>query len=464
MAKTKKARPRGDTAEAGAGREYLSRRMDVKRATLERKQRKAAGPDEAVGVAERANRDAERTIRLSHDTDEKKDRSKIRLHITKTRREIDVLRARLKAWDGVEEKKKEMEEAERKRKAEEEAADEAAGKKKKKRGRLGPETWKLRGAARPAWEVYDFDTRYVCPHMKAHEDAREKTKRVQNVLSLYRGRFGEERSDEEGPPQPYCRQFLSLLMQLGHLSVEAKKLKSAREAFLECIDLEGTDPNSVVVTMARARLMRMCVEANRPESARRLWERIPHDSTAWVRYSAALIEFVSWSVIEEDGSSRERAEEMLRKAIEANKFCAYYIAFNDTFEKVVEYGDEIEDAEAGTLEEAIEYCHSEQMGFWLGTEGAAEWIREVILRLLHEQNDGNSWVQSTRSYLESWEKDISQIENQLHETKNSDDVNGDENEEPDIVMYAGMFRTAMDMLQDAGEFLKDTASSSEVAG
>lgn len=436
-------------------------------ATLERKRRKAAGPVEAEVVVARADREAERTIRLSHDTSETKDRSKLRLHITKTRREIDVLRARLKAWDATEERKREREEAERRHKAEVEAAEEAASGKKKKSARLGPETWKLRGAARPAWEVYDFDTRYVCPHMKAHEDAEEKAKRVQNVMSLYRGRFGEEPDTEQGedvnsdgPPQPYCRQFLSLLMQLGHLCVEAKKLKSARETFLECIDLEGTDPNSAVVTAARARLMRMYVEANRPESARRLWEQIPHDVSAWVRYSAALIEFVSWKVLGEEGSSAENADGMLRKAIEANKFCAYYIAFHGTFEKVVEYGDEIEDADPGTLEEAIEYCHSEQMGFWVGTEDAVAWVRASLLRILHEPRDSNTWVESTRSHLESWEHDLSKIENPTQAAKkeatganDSSDSEGD-GEEPDVVMYAGMFRTAWDMLQDAGEFLK----------
>ena len=60
---------------------------------------------------------------------------------------------RLSAWDEVSEQlslKKQREEELRKRQLE----DGNPQPPKKKRGRLGPETWKLRGAARPAHEVY----------------------------------------------------------------------------------------------------------------------------------------------------------------------------------------------------------------------------------------------------------------------------------------------------------------------
>jgi hypothetical protein len=69
---------------------------------------------------------------------------------------------RLNAWDEVDEQqsyKRQCEEEKRKRNLEN--GNEPP---QKKRGRLGPETWKLRGAARPAYEVYgeeflDFTTR-----------------------------------------------------------------------------------------------------------------------------------------------------------------------------------------------------------------------------------------------------------------------------------------------------------------
>eukprot|EP00984_Skeletonema_dohrnii_P027287 scaffold16815_cov94-Skeletonema_dohrnii-CCMP3373.AAC.1 len=45
---------------------------------------------------------------------------------------------------------------------------------------------------------------------------------------------------------------------------------------------------------------------------------------------------------------------------------------------------------------------------------------------------------------------------EVNESDNEESSNPDEEdeEEPDSLMYAGMFRTAMDWLQDAGEFLQ----------
>ena len=466
-------------------------------AALEKRLAKRRKKKRRLDTDEDGNLNTYKRTALSHDTADKIDAGKLRLHITKTKRAVEMERDRLRSWDDVEEKKRAAEEERKRREdAERTAAEKANGGslKKKRKGRAGPETWKLRGAARPAWEVYDFDTRYVDPHMKEHEEAMAKASRVRNLLSLYRGRFGEMKGDDDGesdaegtsenpkkttdyPPQPYCRNFLALLMQLGHLCVEAKKFKMAREAFLEVMELEGTGEDSAVVTTARSRLMRMYLEANRPDSARRLWERLPHDNSAWIRYSAALIEFVSWQLLEEEGSSRNSAEDLLCMAIAASPFCAFSIAFHATFERVMEYGDELEDEEPGSLQESIEYTHSEQMGSWLGTEGAVEWMQGVVLRLL---NGGRSAIKSdaadeARTQLQSWEvllgrieEDFEASEKEEEEEEEADDDSNEANdsedynpEEPDMLMYTGMFRTAMDMLTDAGELLRVVELSSD---
>ena len=477
-------------------------------AALEKRLAKRKKKKRRLDTDEDGNLNTYKRTALSHDTADKIDAGKLRLHIAKTKRAVETERDRLRSWDDVEEKKRAAEEERKRREEAERAAAEKANggnPKKKRKGRAGPETWKLRGAARPAWEVYDFDTRYVDPHIKEHEEAMAKASRVRNLLSLYRGRFGEmkgfdddhDESDTESasedakktidyPPQPHCRNFLALLMQLGHLCVEAKKFKMAREAFLEVMELEGTGEDSVVVTTARSRLMRMYLEANRPDSARRLWERLPHDNSAWIRYSAALIEFVSWRLLEEDGSSRSSAEDLLCMAIAASPFCAFSIAFHATFERVMEYGDELEDEEPGSLQESIEYTHSEQMGSWLGTEGAVEWMQGVVLRLL---NGGRSAIKSdaadeARTQLQSWEALLGRIEEDFeasekekekekeadvdnNEAKEEEEENDTEDynpEEPDLLMYTGMFRTAMDMLTDAGELLRVVELSSDEEG
>ena len=410
----------------------------------------------------------ERSIHLSHDNFEKKEESKLRLHISKTKREIEALRTRLRAWDEIEEQlehRKKMQLEEKQRNKKEDISNTEM--KKKRNKRLGPETWKLRGAARPAYEVYDFDTRYVDPHMKAHEEAKAKATRVINVFHLCKGHFGKQKDDYDIDEKTEklsellletCRAFLSLSMQAALLNLEAKKFKSAREHFIEIIELEGYSSLNPT-TNARCRLMRMYLEANRPDSARRLWEKIPSIYTSvWIRYSAALLEFVSWKILAEEGSTEESAKSMLVNAIKANIFCAYCIAFYDTFEKVMECTEDIEDAPDGSLEQAIEYFSSEQLGSWVGTEGAIIWIRKTLVEALSRDSKQNSEL---NIHDIEWEQKINRIEMEYETISRQNEIEEDESvddslnnpEEPDIVMFAGMFRVGMDMISDSGALL-----------
>jgi hypothetical protein len=429
---------------------------------------------------------ARRSAFLTRGSKEKKEEGKLRLHIKRIQKQMDNLRERLERWDDVEENRL----AKLAIKEEEKRKEDELNPPVKKKGRKGPETWKLKGAARPAWQVYDFDTRYVCPHIKAHEDHKIKTKRLRNIFSIFKGRFGEE-ADEI--PQPHCRAFLSLLMQLGNLAMRANQQKTSRKAFLECMELDSEENP---VTPARCQLMRLYVDANHPGSARRLWEKLPpNDPAVWIRYSAALIEFVSWTHLQEEGSSQESAELLLSRAIRANVFCAYYLAFHDTFNDVMDYVEEIEDADEGRpLEEAIEYCNSEQMGAWQGTEGAVEWVRDVVLKAIHSHSDEDGELELSPSDLE-WRGKLAKLKEEYEanakeaetsdetnddedgaigeeEAENSDEINEDEDEDDDeangeteesndsdeedesvvnVAMYAGMFETGMEMLEEAGK-------------
>merc|ERR1712174_10313 len=118
-----------------------------------------------------------------------------------------------------------------------------------------------------------------------HQDARTKALRCRNVLILCKGKFGNE--NDKDVPQPFCREYLSLLMQLGNLCMHSQQIKNARKYFLDCMEL---DSSVHPITPARCQLMRLYLEANRPDSARRLWERLsPTDPAVWIRYSAVLV-------------------------------------------------------------------------------------------------------------------------------------------------------------------------------
>ena len=433
------------------------------------------------------------TFKLTHDSQEKREASKLRLNITKVERDIQRLRPRLERWDDVEEKERLEKEAEEERKRQEGP--------QKKKGRLGPETWKLKGAARPAWQVCEFDVRYECPHQKAHDNSKEKAKRVRNLPALYKGKFGQDFGNQEDLSYPQRRQFLALLMQWGLLTMEAKKYKTARLAFLECLDLDGVvNP----ITDARCHLMRLYLEVNRPQSVYQLWttrlapalEKNKHnykETSAVVLYSVALVEYIRWKDFGE--GSRKQAEASLARAFCGNILCGYYVAFCEFFHQHMEYTDEIDQAEHtghNALADAIEYCDSEQMGMWMGTDGAVEWVQETLLRGLHgQQLAGGSlsladleWSPTLIRVEEEFKAQQQQQQQQQEEEENEEDreqsqdgtedgsggedsSKGDDNDDDDdnneedddnhhvdILMYAGMYKTTMEMLYESGALSK----------
>lgn len=429
-------------------------------------------PTTSQKISKKAKGGYDRSIHLSHDNCEKKQQTRLRLHISKVKRKIQILRERLEAWDELEELRKSNEEKLKQRKEEEEHMD--GNTRKKKRGRLGPETWELRGAARPAYLVYDFDTRYIDPHLKAHEDAREKAKRIVNAFHVCKGNFGQVTTDlggNEGESEgnfatselllQTCRSFLSHSMQLALLNLEAKKFKCARLSLMEVVELEGKAALTPF-TNARCRLMRLCIEANRPDSARKLWERLPSNySSVWIRFSAALMEYVSWNILNEQGSTKDTADGFLLEAVRGNVFCAYYIAFHETFDQVFEYTEDIEDADNGSLAQAIEYCNSEQMGSWVGTEGAVDWIRSAIVHALHTapvngihesvlRRTDVEWASRLMKMEAEYENMEAERESVTKDSSCNDGAEMDDDKAFDLLMFSGMFRTGMDMLSDTG--------------
>lgn len=414
-------------------------------------------------ILTKSDKQITRTALLSHDTYEKRSSLKLKLHLVKVKRQVTQLKERLQTWDSVAEK------------AEENRLAKIAAAPPKKKGRLGPETWKLRGAARPSWEVNEFDTRYVCPHRKAHEDAAEKHQRTQNLLAQYKGQLALVAETDE------CRDYLGLVMQWGHLSAENKQFKSAREAFLEVMELEG---DTEVITTAREDLMRLYLQLNRHDAAQRLGqERLLEDTSTLIRYSAAWV-----STKLKNGT----VQDAMVRAIRCNPFCAYYLAFYDTFSGVMEYTEEMEEAEdqpQSTFEEALEYCTPDTAKKWKAT-GADVILRKLLKGCL--QGDASSplaqndlkWEERLTKIVQEYESrqsaaalleesDTTEPQEEQEESQEeqaepqeeqdySDDSESNEEEdaEPlDLTMYAGMFRTAMEMLEEAGEVRKPLAAA-----
>ena len=443
-----------------------------------------------------------RTAVLTHETQEKKDAMKLKLHIEHSKRQLQTLHQRLRNWDPQEEAIKYQKALEEAAKAEQEALQSVDEKKRRRRRRKGPETWKLRGAARPAHEVYDFDTRYVDPHIKAHEQAQAKARRSLNLLVMGKGHFGSPtlssqipslvcRPDSSSsvtsetmdvdPSLDLRRDYLSLKMQLGHLSQQAKHFKTARECFLECIDLEGSgadDDN--FVTTAREDLMKLYMHLGRHKAALRLGEQLVTKSNfvntpVWILYSLALVSFLLQKNETGQKEATDEKDDMIRNdctkrymqmAIKSNPFCAYYLAFYDTFASVMEYTDDVHDAEEGpqtSFEEAIEYCSSGQAELWCKSE-ANEVLRTLLVQAKQTKIATNEEALSSEDV--GWEEKLSRIEEHYDALDNTkaEEMDGEDGDghgdapdsdaaldQLDVRMYAGMFRTAIEMIESAGQ-------------
>jgi len=424
---------------------------------------------------------ADRTALLTHDTREKRNGIKLQLHVRQTQRHVEALRNRLRNWDPVEEaaqvKKREEEEEEAQRRQQQLQEEPTT---KKKRGRKGPETWKLRGAARPAHEVYDFDTRYVDPHLAAHKQAREKAQRRQNLLHP---RLFDPHTI------PACREYLGLLMQLGHICAEARQYKSAREAWLECLELDNnndndskTDHPNAPLTSARDALMRLYLQLHRYEAAHQLGQRFAQDDSVWMRYHAALaashlVEHRQKKKVDDDEQQVDKDESLqlttiVAQAVQSNIFCAYYLAHYDTFANVMECTEDLEDADhepQTSLEEAIEYCNDNDSSaalLWRQNPRALATLRSV----LHHGGgcDGSPPLLSTTDL--DWDARLTKIEDEFHQRQRQQSSEEDESADGggcgasllvDLGMYARQFRTAMEMIGDAGDLSAAAAASAQ---
>lgn len=361
-----------------------------------------------------------RRRKLTHETREKRDHIRLKLHITKVNRELAKLKERLERWDDVEEKRKITESK---------LKEEEAQKPKSTKVRKGPETWQLRGAARPASEVYDFDVRYEDPHIEALDKAKERASRQVNLLAKYRGFFSQS---THVPPQG--REYLSLLMQRGHLSRENRQFKTAREAWLECIDLEGDEP----ITTARDDLMRMYMDLRKRPAALRLGERFAEDQSTWIRFSTAL------AALQEEAPG---ASLHLESAIRSNVLCAYYLAYYETFHDIMEYTEEIEESDdpQSSLEEAIEYCSCSAKDWTKGNHHLC--VRDAIQRALESLHE------NLRPIDVDWKERLEQLHKDWMSRTGTakikdDDPLGPEKGEVDLGMFIGMYRTAMEIVEE----------------
>lgn len=196
-----------------------------------------------------------------------------------------------------------------------------------------------------------------------------------------------------------------------------------------CMSLDTDDS-----MRSREGLTCVLVDEGRGAEARELIDKFKGENSAVLAYCQVIIEYVSWEVLEEEGSSEEVVREAFLKAFKLNPFIAVFIAGHETFFQVVEYIEEIREPVAGSIEEAFLYC-SQNIGVWLDTVGAYSWIEKELAEL--PEPVATEKDVSEEMYLGMYQTAVEMHKEALAEAEanSDDDVDADEFDdyEPDDI-------------------------------
>ncbi|CAM9622638.1 unnamed protein product [Chrysoparadoxa australica] len=219
--------------------------------------------------------------------------------------------------------------------------------------------WKLRGAARPASEVF-------APPENPHE---KLIGSGEDLFESQAGRFWEKEQ---------CREYLRLLRDKGEAQRRGGKPKAAIESLKKCLELDPLDN-----VMARRALVLCYMDTSEADQARKLLEKFPEDTSCAVCYSLAAIEYISFYLLQEEGSSANSAEAALSRAHDSNPFVAWQLAHLDIFNQVVEHVEDMDKSPLeGSVEEAIAYSYWD-MGLWDDLDGVCDWVRDWLAKHGH---------------------------------------------------------------------------------
>jgi len=230
-----------------------------------------------------------------------------------------------------------------------------------RKGPKPPSEWKLTGAARPAALLAKIAAGEL------DECGNEFPKPVE-TFDLYE----QERKQGKLAEHNDTKEYIGLLQQLAAACCEAGMPDRGIKNYELCMSLDKTDSFH-----SREGLACALVDEGRGAEARALIEEHKDENSAVLAYCMVIIEYVSWEVLEEEGSSEEVVQAAFRKAFALNPFMAVVIACHETFFQVMEYVDEIKDPKRGSIEEAFVYA-SQNMSVWMDTVGAYQWVEKEL--------------------------------------------------------------------------------------
>ncbi|KAF1315717.1 hypothetical protein FI667_g15852, partial [Globisporangium splendens] len=292
-----------------------------------------------------------------------------------------------------------------------------------RKGPTPPSEWKLKGAARPAALL----ARIAAGELDEHGDELKKPIETYNLYeaTLKGGNFSTHAE---------TREYLRIMKQLAEACCNAGMPDRGIKHYETCMQLDTDDS-----MRSREGLTCVLVDEGRGAEARELIDKFRGEASAVLAYCQVILEYVSWEVLEEEGSSEEVVREAFLKAFKLNPFIAVFIAAHETFFQVVEYVDDIKEPKPGSVEEAFLYC-SQNIGVWLDTVGAFAWIEKELAELpepVPTENDVSEemYLGMYQTAVEMLKEELAEREWEEHESNSDDEVDGDEFDdyEPDDI-------------------------------
>lgn len=179
------------------------------------------------------------------------------------------------------------------------------------------------------------------------------------------------------------RPFLKMLRDASDACRAAGKADEAVKFLRELERLDSADTMDV-----RPALVLGLLDADADEDgaalAREILDRHSEDQRTVLQYSRALIEYIGWRLLEEDGCTEQTASAALTAAIASNPFAAIFIAHSDAFVKFVDPG-EVDSkigtgnssVNQGTVEEAFRYG-VDGLSCWRDADASTGWVLQHL--------------------------------------------------------------------------------------
>ena len=219
-------------------------------------------------------------------------------------------------------------------------------------------------------------------HASSHDKEEDKlsnrlrlrVKRLRRLIDQAKQRGGTAISNGEVvSAAEMCCELGGVLMAMGKSRQATAQFKAA---------IAACDASAASSISARQQLIVVYMDEAEAAHARALADQFPDDRSCAFEFTRALLNFLAWSVLAEEGYSEAMATASLCAAISANPWAALFMVHADVFTRIVDpdFVDNLPRAAfeaVGSVDEAFKYC-VDGLSMWADCDGAIEWLTAKV--------------------------------------------------------------------------------------